>query len=107
MHGGAVEGYRLKIQAVERNFLDSVDKKYFMVGEYLDDPYNTGKSYKPDELIDMMYDIEPYSEYEQEFDPHKIIPGSPIAEEKIKLSVINLLAPEGLRGNAFRDTGEL
>ncbi len=64
MHGGAVEGYRLKIQAVERNFLDSVDKKYFMVGEYLNDPYDTGKNYEPNEIFDMMYDIEPYSEYE-------------------------------------------
>lgn len=68
MHGGANEGYRLKIQAVERNFLDSTDSKYFFVGEYVNDPYNTGKNYEAKEIFDMMYDIEPYSDYEQEYD---------------------------------------
>jgi hypothetical protein len=63
-HGGTSKGYRLKVQAVERNFLDSTDAKYFYPGEYLNDPYNTGKNYQPMEIFDMMYDIEDQSNFE-------------------------------------------
>lgn len=54
-----------------------------------------------------MYDIEDLSNFEQNYDPHLIVPGSPISNFTIKSTIVNLLAPEGLRGNAFRDTGEL
>jgi hypothetical protein len=59
------------------------------------------------EIFDLMYDIEDLSNFEQDYDPHGVVPGSPIKNHKVKSTVMNLLAPEGLRGNAFRDTGEL
>jgi len=46
-HGGAISGYRLKIQAIERNFLESTDGRYFYPGEYVNDPFGLGKNYSP------------------------------------------------------------
>jgi len=54
----------------------------------------------------MMYDLEDRSHFEQEYDVHRIVPGSPIKNYIIKTVVLNMIVPEGLRGNAFRDTGE-
>lgn len=59
-----MHGFRAKIQAVERNFLEATDAKYFYPGEYLDDPYGLGRNYQPHEVFHMMYDMEEKSQYE-------------------------------------------
>lgn len=92
---------------IERNILETIDLKYFYPSEYVNDPYNLGKNYKPKEIFEMMYDAEESSKIYQKWDPHDIVPGSVNKNVTMASSIYNLVSPEGLRGIFYENAGEL
>lgn len=62
-HPGMHGGQRMKVMGIERNILETIDLKYFYPSEYVNDPYNLGKNYKPHEIFEMLYDAEEPSKY--------------------------------------------
>lgn len=53
-----------KLYSLERNALETLDLNYFYPTEYIDDPMNIGKHYEPNEIVDLLYDIDDFSQYQ-------------------------------------------
>lgn len=54
----------------------------------------------------MLYDLEPYSGFEEKFDPIGLLSGRPNADKIISGEVINMIVPESLTGEIIQNIGD-
>jgi hypothetical protein len=55
----------------------------------------------------MIYDIQEYSGYQTPYDSKSIYTGEVNQGYEVNSEIINVIVPEGLRGIAFQETGEI
>lgn len=73
----------------------------------VDQPLGKGtRRYSFDDVTDMLYDLEEYSQFEEPFDPIKILSGQPNADIKIDNEVINMIVPHCLAGEIIQNIGD-
>jgi hypothetical protein len=54
----------------------------------------------------MLYDLEPYSGFEEPFDPIRLLSGAPNGDKIISSEVINMIVPESLTGEIIQNIGD-
>lgn len=96
----------VNIYGIQENMMSAINQEYFFLGETLNDPYNIGKNYGALDIVQMLYDIQAYQIYEEPFDPNSIYSAGVNKDNIVKAQLINLIAPEGLRGLAYEDIGD-
>lgn len=73
----------------------------------LDQPLGKGtKRYSFEDVTDMLYDLEEYSQFEEPFDPINILSGQPNANVKIDNEIINMIVPHCLSGEIIQEIGD-
>mmetsp|Transcript_22274 Transcript_22274/g.27337 ORF Transcript_22274/g.27337 Transcript_22274/m.27337 type:complete len:138 (-) Transcript_22274:871-1284(-) len=75
--------------------------------ELLEQPLGKGtKTYTFDDVGEMLYDIQPYSGYEQSFDEIGVLSGQPNHDKVINGEVINMLVPHCFAGEIIQNIGD-
>ena len=73
----------------------------------LDRPLGKGtKRYGFEDVTDMLYDLEPYSGFEEPYDPISILSGRPNADKTISGEVINMIVPQAFTGEIIQNIGD-
>jgi len=82
------------------------DEVYFPA-EILEQPLGAGtKRYTFDTVGEMLYDIQPYSGYDAQFDPIGVLSGRPNRDKVIFDEVINMLVPHCFAGEIIHNIGD-
>lgn len=75
--------------------------------DILDQPLGKGtKKYDFENVTEMLYDLEPYSSFEEQFDPIGLLSGHPNADKTINGEVINMIVPESFTGEIIQNIGD-
>ena len=96
-------------QAVERNIFSSIRvEDVFWPADFLTQPLGSGtKQYNSHEVIEMIYDMEEHSMFEQLFDQFQILSEQPNQGFVVSSQIINTMVAYGLRREIFNNAGDL
>lgn len=64
------------------------------------------RKYDFETVTDMLYDLGPYSQYEEQFDPIGLLSGRPNADKTISGEVINMIVPHCFTGEIIQNIGD-
>jgi len=80
----------------------------FYTGEIYSQPFGEGtKTYSFEDAVHMLYDLEPYSKYEELRDPLELITQKPNKGQVIKSEILNIVAPHAMKGETFQNVGDM
>merc|ERR1712051_642627 len=98
----------LQFQAISRSTLPTMMRdEVFFPEAILSQPLGSGtRRYTFDDVTEMLYDLRPYSTYEEPFDPINLLSGSPNAGRTISGEVINMIVPHCFQGEIIQNIGD-
>lgn len=91
----------------EESMASMLTERVFYPGEIVEQPLGPGTTiYDHHNVTQMLFDLIPYSQYDEPFDPLQLLSQDPTASINIKGEVINTIVPASFKGDVFHDIGD-
>ena len=98
----------IQFTALSKNTLATMmNDEVFFPEAILRQPLGKGtKRYDFDNVTEMLYDMEPYSSFEDPYDPIGLLSGHPNADKTISGEVLNMIVPHCFQGEIIQNIGD-
>lgn len=100
---------RVGAKSVSRNLIESLTLTHsWWPHDWSRQPFGPGtRTYEDLEIVELLYDLEDYSDFTKPFDELAVLSGQPMTGEIIEGNIVNTVAPAGLLGELYREPGDM